>query len=108
MRNSIVYATAIVVLVIFPLFFLSGLEGRLFAPLGLSYLVALSCSLFVSLTLTPVLGYWLLPHGRLLGQKNEPVAARMAKAFVKRILEWTLPRSTYVLFAVSIGVVVSC
>lgn len=107
-RNSIVYATAIVVLVIFPLFFLSGLEGRLFAPLGLSYLVALSCSLLVSLTLTPVLGYWLLPHGRLIGQKTEPIVARWAKSFVKRLLEWTLPRSTYVLIAVSIGVVISC
>ena len=55
-----------------------------------------------------MLGYWLLPHGRLLGQKTEPVVARWAKSFVKRLLEWTLPRSTYVLLAVSIGVAISC
>lgn len=94
-RNSIVLATIIIALVFVPLFNLSGLEGRLFAPLGVAYLAALFASLLVSLTLTPVLCSYFL-KGSLKAHKDTSLVVWL-KRVDRRVLEWALPRSTFVI-----------
>ncbi len=86
-RHSVVFATVIVALVFVPLFMLSGVEGRLLRPLGFGYVVALTASLIVALTVTPVLCSWLLPASRLIASGAEPRLTERLKAVYERWLE---------------------
>ncbi len=79
-RNSIVFSTILVVLVFIPLFALGGMEGRLFTPLGVAYIVSIIASLFVSLTVTPVLSYWLLPNAKFMDHEQD--------GWLLRVLKW--------------------
>lgn len=106
-RNSIVYATLIVSLVVFPLFSLAGLEGRMFAPLGLAYIFSLLCSLVVSLTITPVLGYFLLRNARFLDREEDSFLLRWMKRLDEQILRVTLRHARAVLAVVAVLVVMS-
>lgn len=106
-RNSIVYATAIVVLVVLPLFALEGLEGRMFAPLGLSYLLTLVASLLVSLTVTPALSSYLLPRARFIAAGQDPLLLRWLKKLDTLLLRFTLRHAWGVLSAVAVLVAVS-
>jgi CzcA family heavy metal efflux pump len=63
-RSAVVYASFIVALVVLPLFFMSGVQGRIFTPLGAAYLLSILASLGVALTVTPALALTLLPHAR--------------------------------------------
>lgn len=84
-RNSIVFGTMIVILVFIPLFGLTGMEGRLFAPLGVAYIVSILSSLIVSLTVTPVLSYWLLG---LRDLKDEGESREERDGYFLRGLKW--------------------
>jgi CzcA family heavy metal efflux pump len=79
-RSSIVFATLIIALVFVPIFFLSGVEGRLLQPLGVAYLVALFASLFVAVMVTPALCLLLLPRSRAVQAGHEAKFARWLKA----------------------------
>jgi CzcA family heavy metal efflux pump len=96
-RNSIVLSTIIVVLVFIPLFALGGIEGRLFVPLGVAYIVSIIASLLVSLTVTPVLCAYLLPESKAVHAEHDGILVRSLKRLARRILDWTLPRTTVVL-----------
>ena len=78
-RNSIVFSTIIVCLVFIPLFALTGMEGKLFMPLGIAYIVSIMASLLVSLTVTPVLSYYLLGGAALAGHEKDGLLLRFLK-----------------------------
>lgn len=88
-RNSIVIATVIVVLVFIPLFNLSGLEGRLFIPLGIAYIISLIASLLVSLTVTPVMCSYLLTKGKMVEHKDTKFVTWLKQKDGK-LLDWSL------------------
>jgi len=98
-RSSIVYATAIVVLVFLPLFALSGIEGRLFTPLGIAYVVSILASLLVAVTVTPVLCYLLLAGGSAPAvlERGDSALVRRLKAWDGRALDWSFDRPRLVL-----------
>jgi CzcA family heavy metal efflux pump len=91
-QSSIVFATLIIILVFLPLFFLAGIEGRLLQPLGLAYVVALAASLLIAVTVTPVLGYYLLPGSRSIGTGREPWLMSIFKRAYAPLLDATRSR----------------
>lgn len=105
-RSGVVYATLIVVLVFVPLFALGGIEGRLFTPLGIAYVVSIGASLVVALMLTPVLCYYLLPS-LAAKQQHDSWLVQHLKAATERLLVWAAPKrravfaAAFVLTAVS-------
>ncbi len=87
-RSGIVYATVIVVLVFVPLFALPGIEGRLFTPLGIAYIVSIAASMVVSMTVTPVLCYYLLPTMKRLDHGDSPLVGWLKRVDAK-LLGWS-------------------
>ena len=101
-RNSIVFSTIIVVLVFIPLFALSGIEGRLFAPLGISYIISLLASLIVSLTITPVLCYYLVAKSKVLTHHEDGPLVRVLKRWDEKLLQQTIHRPKAVIIFCSL------
>jgi len=85
-RSSIFFGTAVVILVFLPLFALSGVEGRLFTPLGFAYIVSIMASFVVSLSVTPVLSYYLLPRSKATHLDGDGIVLRGLKWLVTPLL----------------------
>ena len=96
-RSSVVYASFIVALAFVPLLTLNGVAGRLFAPLGYSYILAILVSLVVALTLTPALCFLLL--GQHLNNIQDPPLIRCLKPLYEKILVFVLNHSHRMMLA---------
>jgi CzcA family heavy metal efflux pump len=83
-RRAVVYATFIVALIFMPVLTLSGLQGSFFAPLALSYILAILASLLVALTITPALAYLMFDRG--VSKTEDPPVQRWLKAGYRRVL----------------------
>ncbi|HET7091398.1 MAG TPA: efflux RND transporter permease subunit, partial [Anaerolineae bacterium] len=99
-RSGIVYATVVVVLVFVPLFALPGIEGRLFSPLGIAYIVSILASMVVSMTVTPVLSFYLLPTMKRIGHGDSPLVAWL-KRKDEKLLAWSFPRARPLVWTVA-------
>lgn len=97
-RASIVNATLIIIVVFLPLFFLGGVEGRLLRPLGFAYVVSILASLFVAVTVTPVLCAYLLPNSRAVREETESRVVTWLKARYAPVLDIVLARPKQVLW----------
>ena len=105
-RTGVVYATFIVVLVFVPLFFLPGIEGRLFTPLGIAYVVSILASMLVAVTVTPVLCYYLLPHMKQLHAGDSPLVTWL-KRQDSQLLHWSFGHARTLLLAALVAVVLA-
>lgn len=102
-RSGVVYATLIVVLVFVPLFALSGIEGRLFSPLGVAYITSILASMLVAITVTPVLCYYLLP--KLAQQQHgDSALVRLLKKRDEQLLRWSFQHARTLLAAALLAV----
>lgn len=108
-RMPILNSTLIIIVSFVPLFFLSGMEGRMLVPLGIAFIVALFASTVVALTLTPVLCSYLLGGGKKEGLPREAFLAVWLRTYYARALEWALAHKrsvltgTVALFVVALG-----
>ena len=112
-RSAIVFGTIVVILVFLPLFALTGVEGRLFAPLGIAYIVSILASLLVSLTVTPVLSYYLLPQSKATHRAGDGPLLRVLKWAASYLIRLSMAQpgllllATWVLVGVSVGLLAS-
>ena len=99
-RSSILNATLIIMVAFLPLFFLTGMEGRMLKPLGISFIVSLFVSLIVAMTLTPLLSKMLLSNEKYL-KKNEKEKwlVRKLTAIYEKALSWSLHHKRIIVFS---------
>jgi heavy-metal exporter, HME family len=105
-RSAILYATVIIVLVFIPLFALPGMEGRLFVPLGIAFIVSTLASLVVSVTVTPVLALYLLPRMKAMDHGDTKLLAWL-KVRYRSGLQGVLQRPKAALWMAGVAVLVA-
>ncbi len=106
-RGPIINATLIIIVVFVPLFFLSGIEGQLLKPLGISYMVSIGASLLVALTVTPAMCAYLLRKGRFLEQSGESRVIHWLKKAYKPALDFSIRKPGVVITVAAIGFALS-
>ena len=106
-RSSIVFGTAVVILSFMPLFALSGVEGRLFTPLGIAYIVSILSSFVVSMTVTPVLSYYLLPNSRATHHEGDGFLLHGLKKGVTYLIQLSMAMPRTLLILTWLAVVVA-
>ena len=98
-RGAILMSTVMVVLVFAPIFALSGMAGRLFTPLGIAYVVSITASTIVSLTVTPVLSFYLLTGARRSTSHQDGMVLRLIQSIVRPALRLSLNRTGFTIVA---------
>lgn len=109
-RMPILNSTLIIIASFVPLFFLTGMEGRLLAPLGIAFITALCASTVVALTLTPVLCSYLLGRHKKEDcdkPEKEPAVARKLKEGYSKLLDWSIQHRKAVLSATGVLLVIT-
>jgi CzcA family heavy metal efflux pump len=113
-RGAIIISTVLVIVVFSPLFALTGMEGRLFTPLGIAYIVSIMASTVVSLTVTPVLSYYLLSNAAITQQNKDGFFLRGIKWLMTPLIRLSMSSvglaviggATFLLVCVSVVTVV--
>lgn len=106
-RNAIVFGTMVVILVFLPLLGIGGVVGRLFAPLAVAYIVSILSSLLVSLTVTPVLSYYLLPNSSSTKRENDGWLLRAMKYGASGLIRLSMAIPGPLMLLTWIGVLIS-
>lgn len=107
-RASILNATLIIIVAFMPLFFLSGMEGRMLKPLGIAYIVSLFMSLLIAMTLTPLLSKMMLSGDKYLSKKEKDswLSRKLTNSY-ERTIKWVLNHKKAVILPITVLFVVS-
>ncbi|MFQ5632403.1 MAG: efflux RND transporter permease subunit, partial [bacterium] len=106
-RSPMVNATLIIIIVFVPLFFLSGVEGRLLRPLGYAYITSIFASLLVAVTVTPALYAYFLPNANFMKKEGDSWLVTRLKRVYRKTLDFVLRFPKLVLSAAAVTLVVT-
>lgn len=99
-RMPMLNSTLIIIASFLPLFFLSGMEGRMLKPLGITFIISLMASTLVALTVTPVLSTFLLGSQNSDKTGKEPALVRWLKKYYEKALNWSVGHKKSIIFGV--------